>query len=630
MSVILSPLAGAGWQFFDNNGVPLAGGLLYTYAAGTTTQLATYTSISGNVANSNPIVLDASGRVSNEIWLTTGFGYKFVLQTSNATQIASYDNIPSNGSPFVNNDASSISYEQGTSTNAGNFITGVSYQITSVGTTNFIAIGASSNTVGTVFVATGAGSGTGTAQVSRTIQNKFQESISVKDFGALGNGTADDTVAIQTAINYARTNLLTLNFPSGTYKTTSALNWSQWGGISVKGTDPGGAEVSGSSVPVQIIATGVTGVAHDFCGSAYGKISGLAFGISGGAVTANVLLARITSGTVTYGSDLVFENCNFKSGSVTGVLAHVAEVLTFRDCRFYGGGVPGCVITNRGGSSPWSITPPFGETFVAGTTLTVFRFFGGEFVGNNSQLLVFDWSGSNSGGDVGIFGTYFATSGANCSAIGFYGDWENGVIEGVRCEETSISGSNHGLVYLNSNSPGTSIRNWKIHGRAVGASGYVVFGTGAVVAAQIISECSINLTGSLTDVDYFSVNPLYLNVTGNVNTFTSRCNGIGTLYVTGAFSIDDGFGGWIVSYQPLFATGTATYQPSGVDGLFIASYAGSKILFFTTGVGGTQLIYQVALWNDTNGGTGSLSLSGTVITATYQGTGDNLVIRRLS
>ena len=93
MSVSLSPIGGAGWQFFDNNGVPLAGGLIYTYAAGTTTPLVTYTSYTGTIANSNPIVLDVSGRPTNQIWILSGYSYKFVLQTSSGTQIWSMDNL---------------------------------------------------------------------------------------------------------------------------------------------------------------------------------------------------------------------------------------------------------------------------------------------------------------------------------------------------------------------------------------------------------------------------------------------------------------------------------------------------------------------------------------------------------
>ena len=93
MAVILSPLAGAGWQFFDNNGVPLNGGLLYTYAAGTTTPQTTYTSSTGATPNSNPIVLDSAGRVAGEVWLTTSVNYKFVLQTADAVTLWTYDNI---------------------------------------------------------------------------------------------------------------------------------------------------------------------------------------------------------------------------------------------------------------------------------------------------------------------------------------------------------------------------------------------------------------------------------------------------------------------------------------------------------------------------------------------------------
>jgi hypothetical protein len=93
MSVFLSPLAGAGWQFFSNTGQPLAGGQIYTYSAGTSSPLATYTSISGNIANTNPIVLDANGRVPNEVWLTVGAAYKFALFDASNVQIGTYDNI---------------------------------------------------------------------------------------------------------------------------------------------------------------------------------------------------------------------------------------------------------------------------------------------------------------------------------------------------------------------------------------------------------------------------------------------------------------------------------------------------------------------------------------------------------
>ena len=49
---------------------------------------------------------------------------------------------------------------------AGNFVSGVSYTIVSVGTTDFTAIGASASTIGIVFTATGVGAGTGTATVN--------------------------------------------------------------------------------------------------------------------------------------------------------------------------------------------------------------------------------------------------------------------------------------------------------------------------------------------------------------------------------------------------------------------------------------------------------------------------------
>jgi hypothetical protein len=92
MAVNLSPI-GNGFQFFDNNGAPLNAGKIYTYQAGSSTPLATYTDNAGLVANTNPIILGTSGRPPNEIWLTDGFFYKFILKDSADVTIQTYDNL---------------------------------------------------------------------------------------------------------------------------------------------------------------------------------------------------------------------------------------------------------------------------------------------------------------------------------------------------------------------------------------------------------------------------------------------------------------------------------------------------------------------------------------------------------
>jgi len=85
-------------QFFDLNGAPLSGGKLYTYAAGTTTPLASYTDFTGNIANTNPIILDSRGEAN--VWLS-GDVYKFALYDSTNVLIWTVDNI--NGTTFATN-----------------------------------------------------------------------------------------------------------------------------------------------------------------------------------------------------------------------------------------------------------------------------------------------------------------------------------------------------------------------------------------------------------------------------------------------------------------------------------------------------------------------------------------------
>lgn len=174
MAVNLSPVAGAAQQFFTDSGVPLAGGFLYTYAAGTTTPATTYTSSSGNTAWSNPIVLNSAGRISGsgEIWLTDNASYKFVLKDSSGVLIATYDNIIGINATV---DSSQVPYDPPFS---GSVVTNV--------------------------------------------ESKLSQIVSVKDFGATGNGTTDDTSAIQAAITNSNSETI-IYFPQGTYKITSTL-----------------------------------------------------------------------------------------------------------------------------------------------------------------------------------------------------------------------------------------------------------------------------------------------------------------------------------------------------------------------------------------------------------------------
>lgn len=210
MAVSLSILGGAGAQFFDDNGDPLSGGKIYTYAAGTTTPLTTYTTNSGAVAHTNPIILDAAGRIANsgEIWLTDNASYKFVLKTSTDTLIKTWDNITGLNSNLT---ASDVAYVPG----AGSLF---SPPVTVSGALD----GLSSGTNGSSYVGF---LQAGTGAVARTAQSKMRDVVSVKDFGAVGNGIANDTVAVQAAINavVARGGGQ-VYFPAGTYNCNVTVN----------------------------------------------------------------------------------------------------------------------------------------------------------------------------------------------------------------------------------------------------------------------------------------------------------------------------------------------------------------------------------------------------------------------
>lgn len=78
-------------KFYGNNGVPLFNGQLYSYQAGTTTLLSTYTDSTGGTANANPTILNARGEAN--IWIPPNTSYKFVLEDSAGNTIWTVDNV---------------------------------------------------------------------------------------------------------------------------------------------------------------------------------------------------------------------------------------------------------------------------------------------------------------------------------------------------------------------------------------------------------------------------------------------------------------------------------------------------------------------------------------------------------
>ncbi len=78
------------FRAFDGNGDPLSGGLVYTYVAGTTTPLATY-SDQEVTPNTNPVVLDSNGEA--DIILAAASTYKIVLKDSAGVTQWTVDNV---------------------------------------------------------------------------------------------------------------------------------------------------------------------------------------------------------------------------------------------------------------------------------------------------------------------------------------------------------------------------------------------------------------------------------------------------------------------------------------------------------------------------------------------------------
>lgn len=202
-------------QFFKDNGHVAANYKLYTYVTGTTTLSTTWQDLNQSTANTNPITLDARGECL--IWLDPAVVYRLVLKTNAGATVWTVDNI--------------------TGATPATFMT------------DLIGPGGS-DLVGYIENGTGA--------IAETVQDKLRASPKTPEsFGAVGDGSSDDTAALQAWANAGAGQEIRLPKPATAYKVTAAITLSD--NTRIVG-DKGAKIVTADSTISILSATSKTGV----------------------------------------------------------------------------------------------------------------------------------------------------------------------------------------------------------------------------------------------------------------------------------------------------------------------------------------------------------------------------------
>lgn len=160
-------------QQFTDMGTPLVGGRLYTYAAGTTSSKSAYTDPAGTIAHTYTsdgagglyIALNARGELPAPLWLLSG-GYDLTLKRADGSLV--WTRRAAGAADDADTLRADLTDTTGTDGKAADLV---------------------------LFLQSGVGA------VSRTSRAKLRDFVSARDFGAVGDGSTDDTAALQAAIN---------------------------------------------------------------------------------------------------------------------------------------------------------------------------------------------------------------------------------------------------------------------------------------------------------------------------------------------------------------------------------------------------------------------------------------------
>lgn len=319
MAFYLSPIGNEAQ--IDSNGDPLVGGQIFTYAAGTSSNLATYKTDAGT-AQANPIVLNALGLPDDPIWLEGGSSYKFVIKDADDNLIRTIDDITGVNDPDVSGAVTewitytaSPTYIGATSFSVagdqtGTFQVGRRLRSENTGGTTFSSISASSYNAGTtlttVTVTNDSGSlDSGLSSVAYGILSVTNPSFPRASAADAAAGTSDNVILTPSSLKSGQIILGTATATTSgtTHDRTGIPSWAKRVTVMLRGVstgagssflvrlgDAGGFEATGYTGAIIAITDGPTAV---YAASTVGWTIGTT-GATGDTLDATMILNKIT------------------------------------------------------------------------------------------------------------------------------------------------------------------------------------------------------------------------------------------------------------------------------------------------------------------------------------------------
>jgi hypothetical protein len=197
------------------------------------------------------------------------------------------------------------------------------------------------------------------SNTARTLANRCADVVNVKDFGAVGDGVADDASAIQAAANHAVANQKTLFFPEGNYYINSIVSTLAWGaGIYVQTDDsfniicdPNSVIKAGPTLESQAIAlqgngavirinriNNVTGGKVSWFGGKFdfSELTGLITGIDGISVGPKYQEVLISNVVFDHGVQAPSGDNIGIGGGDSSIFCKEPEFVSITNCQFLG------------------------------------------------------------------------------------------------------------------------------------------------------------------------------------------------------------------------------------------------------------------------------------------------------